>query len=78
MGLKRVFTEHPAAVGETYGEHGARAFKFGSRMMLAGVACVVHALFPCLFVHTASRTLEELRLGLPVRKAQPAAPKRVD
>jgi hypothetical protein len=33
---------------------------FGVRMMAAGVACLVHAVLPFLFVHTGSRTIGEL------------------
>jgi hypothetical protein len=60
MNLHRLFTEHPESVGETYGEHMARASWFGARMMLAGMACMVHAALPFLFVRTGSRAIEEL------------------
>jgi hypothetical protein len=60
VGLIRAFSEHPASVGETYTEHMGRAACFGVRMMAAGVACLVHALLPFLFVHTGSRTIAEL------------------
>jgi len=54
------FTAHPASVGESYGEHFVFAFAFGARMALGGVAAMVHAIFPCAFITTASRTLDEL------------------
>ncbi len=60
MGLRRLFSEHPASVGESYGEHLLRALGFGSRMMLAGAACLVHALLPFLFVRTGSQAIAEL------------------
>jgi hypothetical protein len=56
----RAFSEHPASVGETYTEHMGHAACFGVRMMAAGLACLVHALLPFLFVHTGSRTIGEL------------------
>lgn len=56
----RAFSEHPASVGESYTEHMGHAACFGVRMIAAGVACLVHALLPCLFVHTGSRTIAEL------------------
>jgi hypothetical protein len=37
-----------------------RAWCFGGRMVIAGVACMVHALLPFLFVRTGSQAIEEL------------------
>jgi len=54
------FTTHPASVGETYLQHGRFALAFGIRMFLGGLAAMVHAAFPFLFVTTASRMLDEL------------------
>jgi hypothetical protein len=58
--LKRLFTEHPATVGETYGEHFLAASGFASRMFVASLACFVHALLPFLCVKTGSRAISEL------------------
>jgi Family of unknown function (DUF6356) len=60
MNLLRAFTEHPASVGESYGEHLARAACFGVRMIGAGIACLVHGLLPFLFVRTGSAAIAEL------------------
>ena len=60
MDLQRAFTEHPASVGETYTEHLFRALGFGTRMVLAGLACLVHGVLPFLFVRTGSRAIAEL------------------
>lgn len=60
MNLIRAFTEHPSSVGESYGEHLLRAVGFGTRMMWAGFACVVHGVLPFLFVRTGSRAIAEL------------------
>lgn len=60
MNLHRLFTEHPESVGETYGEHMVRASCFGGRMVLAGLACMVHALLPFSFVRTGSQAIDEL------------------
>jgi len=54
------FTAHPASVGETYGEHYRFAFRFGAQMTLGGIAAMIHALLPFLFITTASRTLDGL------------------
>jgi hypothetical protein len=34
-------------------------------MLTAGAACLIHALLPFLFVHTASEALRDLRAQLP-------------
>ena len=60
MSLIRSFTEHPASVGESYGEHLGRATCFGLRMMFAGLACLVHGVLPFLFERTGSRAIAEL------------------
>ena len=72
MDIIRLLTEHPASVGETYSEHMSRAACFGARMMLAGMACLVHAVLPFLFVRTGSRTIVELNDRLAVdRRVSP-------
>jgi len=58
--MRNAFTIHPASVGETYGRHCRFALAFGARMTLGGLAAAVHAIFPFLFITTASRALEEL------------------
>ena len=58
--LQRLFTEHPASVDETYLEHLAVATSFGAHMLVSGLACLVHALFPFLFVKTGSLAIEGL------------------
>jgi len=55
-----VFTEHPHAVGETYLQHMRFALKFGARMLIGGIAAIVHAVFPFLCITTASRINDEL------------------
>ena len=72
-----LFTEHPQSVGETYPQHMGVAFGFGMRMVLAGLACLVHGVLPFLFVKTGSRTITVLhdrmvahRVQKPVTAAQ--------
>ena len=55
-----LFTDHPASVGETYGQHLHSASSFGARMILAGFACMLHGLLPFLFVRTGRLTIERL------------------
>ena len=58
--IRRLFTEHPASVGETYGEHLMMAAGFSLRMVLGATACLVHALLPFLFVKTGSAIITDL------------------
>lgn len=58
--IHKLFREHPQEVGETYGEHFAAAGGFGVRMIVGGVACVVHAIVPGLFVTTGSGMVKKL------------------
>ena len=51
------FTEHPAAVQETYLEHLSSACSFGGRMILGGLACLIHGFLPFLFLSMGSRTI---------------------
>ena len=54
------FTHHPREVGEGYGAHFVNASAFGLRMLAGGLAALVHAVFPFLFVNTGSRTMAAL------------------
>jgi hypothetical protein len=60
MPLLDAFTRHPATVGETYGEHFVFATGVGSRLILAGIACLLHGVFPFLFERTGSRAITSL------------------
>jgi len=58
--LARLFTSHPAAVGESYFGHMAFAAWFSSRLFLAAGAALIHAFLPFMFDSTASRIVREL------------------
>jgi len=60
----RLFTEHPASVGETYGEHWRFATGTGLTLIGAGLACLVHGLVPFLFTTTGSRIVRSLAARL--------------
>ena len=60
MRAVQLFVEHPHTVGETYAEHMHSAAHFGVRMIGAGFACLVHGIFPFLFVKTGSKTVTHL------------------
>ncbi len=71
--LRSLFTAHPASVDETYAEHLGVAFGFSLRMFLGGLACLVHAFLPFLFLKTGSETIAELheRMVAHRRRHQP-------
>lgn len=60
MGMRRHFTEHPAAVGETYLEHMRAAAGFAWMLAKATTACTVHAVVPSMCECTASTAIREL------------------
>jgi hypothetical protein len=65
------FTHHPREVGESYGEHFTNAGRFGIRMIGGGIACIVHAIFPFLFVNKGSETVKGLHTKLAKRVDKP-------
>jgi Family of unknown function (DUF6356) len=54
MAMRRFFSEHPASVGETYGEHFRVATSFAGQLALAAGAAAVHAVVPSLCTTSAS------------------------
>lgn len=72
--MLRLFTEHPATVGETWGEHWVFASRLGGRMVLAGLACMIHAWLPFLFKRTASTAIKELHPLIVDRGGPPPGP----
>ena len=67
-----LFVDHPRSLGESYREHQRHALEFGLAMIRGGLACVVHALLPALFVRTTSTTITRLHDRLiATRRIQP-------
>ena len=66
--LESPFTAHPNAVGETYLQHLVNAARIGARLIGCGVVCLVHAIFPFLFVDTGSREIRRLHAHLKARR----------
>ena len=62
------FTEHPSAAGETYWAHLRTAAGFGWEMIAGGIACLVHALLPFLFVRTGSDCICRLHERMHTRR----------
>lgn len=70
----KLFTEHPASVGETYLQHMKAAFSFASAMLVGTIYCAVHALFPFLFEKSASKIIDGLHDRMVVNRDRRAAP----
>ncbi len=60
MSLKRLFTDHPAMVGETYPEHMRTALGFAGPLAKAASAALVHAFLPFVCTTTASDIVKGL------------------
>jgi hypothetical protein len=76
---RRLFVEHPASVGETYIGHMQSAFSFGSRMLAAGCACILHGVLPFCCVKTGSSTVRHLHDEMIThRSRERAAPEWLD
>jgi hypothetical protein len=78
MSLSKLFTEHPASVGESYGEHFAMATGFGIRMILGGFACMIHGLLPFLFVKTGSQQITSLHSIMVTNRQRKTMPAILD
>ena len=73
MRWQRLFSEHPASVGETYLQHMGQAARFGTRLVFAGLACLVHSLLPFLFTRTARNAISDLYVRVVLNRGGPPA-----
>lgn len=69
------FNRHPTSIGESYAQHLAQAATFGVTMVVAGLACLIHAIFPFWFEKTASDCIKRLhaKMSARLRVEAPAA-----
>jgi len=74
--LKSAFTDHPASVGETYGQHMGMAFSFAGRMFLASLACLIHGVLPFLCVRTGSMAIADLHQRMVTHRDRRTAEQR--
>ena len=56
----RLFTAHPASLGDTYREHMRASLSYAVPLLGASLAAFVHALCPFLFTTTASGSVKRL------------------
>jgi len=66
--FRRLFLDHPASVGESYGEHFMVASSFGWRMIGGGAACALHALLPFAFKTRGSDTVAALHAQMVAKR----------
>lgn len=67
--LRKLFTEHPGDVGESYLRHFGHAASFSATMFVGAVACLVHAIIPGLCVKTGSRIIGRLHDRMVLNRA---------
>ena len=60
--MNNPFTEHLHSVNESYWEHFGFALKFGTKMTLGGLAAMMHAVLPFLFITAAGKINDELQV----------------
>ncbi len=72
MAFKRLFTDHPDSVGETYLEHMGVALSFAGPLLLAGAAALVPAVLPFLCERTASTAVKRLHARMVNRVPKPS------
>ena len=58
--MKLSFTEHPKELGETYLQHLLFALIFSSKITLALMLCLIHAVLPFMFKTTGGTIINEL------------------
>ena len=68
--ITTAFQDHPASVGESYGEHAGFATKTGGLLLIAGLAAITHGFFPFLCKSTASRIIGQLNAKMTRRFAE--------
>lgn len=76
--FKKLFTDHPNEMGESYIEHLICASMYGVRMVFAGFAAIIHSIFPFLFQTTASDLAKEINGDVRTRKSKLEAPEQVE
>ena len=66
--MKNIFTKHPNEVGESYIFHGFQAMRYSLTFLFLFVIALIHAIFPFLFVRTASDIVCEMSEHMECRK----------
>ncbi len=70
----RLFLDHPRSLGMSWAGHAIGAIRIGAQLVVAGLACLVHAIVPGVFTETAGRTVTDMYGHMQRRKAGAANP----
>ena len=76
--IKKLFTDHPIEMGESYIEHFICASMYGVRMVFAGFAAIIHSIFPFLFQTTASDLAKAITGDVRTRISESVVPEQVE
>lgn len=71
---RRLFLDHPRSLGMSWTGHGIGALRIGAALIVAGSACLVHAIIPGWFTETAGRTVTGMYGHMQRRKAAAPVP----
>ncbi len=71
--IGRWFLDHPESRDESYLEHQRVAASYGWALMRAGLACLVHAVFPALCTTTGSQAVKRIHARMTGRLDAPTA-----
>ncbi len=74
--IKKLFTDHPHSMDETYCQHLICAASYGLRMIFAGFAAIIHSILPFLFETTASDLAREITGDVKSRRDECATPEQ--
>lgn len=69
--------DHLDSVHESYGQHLCFATGVGLKLIGAGVASILHGLFPAIFQYTGSQTIFKLADGMKARLTGTGAQDRI-
>ena len=72
--IAQLFTEHPRSLGMTWAGHAAGAIRIGLELLVAAVACFIHAIVPGWFTETAGRKIVALSDHIRARRQGAANP----
>ena len=61
-------TEHLHEINKSYFVHFKDAFYYGLRLLIGGLAAIIHAIFPFLFEQTGGDEIEKINNDLQHRR----------
>ena len=71
--FRRLFTDHPASVNESYRQHMGVALGFGLAMLAGGIGALIHAFVPAFCKTRGSDTVRELHRQMVAKRGAVSA-----